>query len=163
MARLNVSDFLQNFRFFAVELAPPPDRAATDKFLKVAAAFTNIVAPDVTTEIVEYRDGMSVLTKKQPTWPTFSDITFVRGVVRGDSEFFNWMDATVGGVPYRADLEIQHFHRVGWFINQPARKYKLLEAMPSSVKVASDLDAQSGDISLAELVVAYEGLDLIES
>lgn len=160
MARLNVSDFLQNFRFFLVEQQPPSDRA--DKFLKVAAAFSTISTPEVTTDIVEYRDGMSVLTKKQPTWPTFSPVSLMRGVVRGDSEFFNWMDSAVGGTPYRADLEIQHFHRVGWFVNQPARKYSLLEAMPERVKISSDLDALSGDISLAELDIAFEGLDLTE-
>lgn len=161
MARLNVSDFLQNFRFFAIERDPPPDRAGSP-FLKVAAAFSSIATPEVSTEIVEYRDGMSVLTKKQPTWPTFTPITFIRGVVRGDSEFFNWMDAAVGGVPYRADVEIHHFHRVGWFVNQPARKYILLEAMPERVKVATDLDALSGDISLAEMDLSFEGLDLEE-
>lgn len=160
MARLNVSDFLQNFRFFLVEQQPPTDRA--DKFLKVAAAFSTISTPEVTTDIVEYRDGMSVLTKKQPTWPTFSPISLMRGVVRGDSEFFNWMDSAVGGTPYRSDLEIQHFHRVGWFVNQPARKYSLLEAMPERVKVSSDLDALSGDISLAEMDIAFEGMDLTE-
>lgn len=161
MARLNVSDFLQNFRFFAVEQKPPADRGE-QRFLKVAAAFASISTPEVTTDIVEYRDGMSVLTKKQPTWPTFAPVTFIRGVVRGDSEFFNWMDAAVGGVPYRADIKIQHFHRVGWFVNQPAREYTLLEAMPERVKVASDLDALSGDISLAEMDLSYEGLDLEE-
>lgn len=162
MARLNVSDFLQNFRFFLVEQSPPQDRGADNKFLKVAAAFSTVSTPEVTTDIVEYRDGMSVLTKKQPTWPTFSPIALMRGVVRGDSEFFNWMDAAVGGTPYRADLEIHHFHRVGWFVNQPARKYILLEAMPERVKVSSDLDALSGDISLAEMDIAFEGLDLEE-
>lgn len=166
MARLNVSDFLQNFRFFAVEGEPPVDRrepAGKGKFLKVAAAFSSISTPEVTTDIAEYRDGMSVLTKKQPSWPTFTTINFQRGVVRGDSEFFNWMDAAVGGVPYRADLDIHHFHRVGWFVNQPARKYRLLEAMPERVKLASDLDSQSPDISIAEMDLAHEGLDLLES
>ncbi len=160
MARLNISDFLQNFRFFAVEQEPPADRA--DRFLAVAAAFASITTPEVTTDIVEYRDGMSVLTKKQPTWPNFTPISLMRGVVRGDSEFFNWMDSAMGGVPYRADLEIQHFHRVGWFVNQPARKYILLEAMPERVKVATDLDALSGDISLSELDLSFEGFDLEE-
>lgn len=160
MARLAVSDFLQNFRFFAIEQQPPADRS--QKFLQVAAAFSSISTPEITTDIVEYRDGMSPLTKKQPTWPTFTPISFLRGVVRGDSEFFNWMDAAMGGSPYRADLEIQHFHRVGWFINQPSRKYQLLEVMPERVKVATDLDALSGDISLAELDVSFEGLNLVE-
>jgi phage tail-like protein len=85
-----------------------------------------------------------------------------RGVVRGDTEFFNWMDAAVGGGPYRADLNIQHFHRVGWFINSPSRTYKLLEAMPSRVKVASDLDALSGDVSISSIDIEHEGLDLLE-
>lgn len=161
MARLAISDFMQNFRFFVVESEPrPADRDA--KFLSVAAAFASASTPEVTTDIVEYRDGMSVLTKKFPTWPTFTPVTLTRGVVRGDSEFFNWMDAAVGGGPYRADLEIQHFHRVGWFINAPSRIYKLLEAMPSRVKVASDLDALSGDVSIADLDVEFEGLDLEE-
>lgn len=160
MARLNISDFLQNFRFFAVEQEPPADRA--QRFLQVAAAFASVSTPEITTDIVEYRDGMSVLTKKFPTWPTFAPVSFIRGVVRGDSEFFNWMDAAMGGAPYRADVEIQHFHRVGWFVNQPARKYKLLEVIPERTKVATDLDSLSGDVSLAELDVSFEGLDLIE-
>jgi len=162
MARLNITDFLQNFRFFVVER----DKSAADrtaKFLKVPAAFASATVPEVTTDIVEYRDGMSVLTKKFPTWPIFSEVTLTRGVVRGDSEFFNWMDAAMGGVPYRADLEIHHFHRVGWFVNQPSRKYVLLESIPSRVRPAADLDSMSGDVSIAELDLAIEGMDLIES
>jgi phage tail-like protein len=162
MARLAISDFLQNFRFFVTEGAAPADRAGS-KFFAVAAAFATVGTPEVTTDIVEYRDGMSVLTKKFPTWPAFAPITMDRGVVRGDTEFFNWMDAAVGGGPYRADLNIQHFHRVGWFINSPSRTYKLLEAMPSRVKVASDLDALSGDVSIASIDIEHEGLDLLES
>jgi phage tail-like protein len=42
----------------------------------------------------------------------------------------------------------------------PARIYRLHEAWPTRCKLASDLDASSGDVAVAELELAYEHLDL---
>jgi hypothetical protein len=42
-----------------------------------------------------------------------------------------------------------------------AKTYKVYEAFPSTHKVATDLDANSGDISIMELNVAYEHFTIV--
>jgi len=72
------------------------------------------------------------------------------------------MDAAAGTSGYRADVQIQHIHRTGWFLNSPARLYRLLEAFPITMKVSSDLAGDSGDVAIASMTLSLEGLELSE-
>jgi hypothetical protein len=47
-------------------------------------------------------------------------------------------------------------------LEKPARIYHVREAFPTNHKVASDLEATSGEISIMELSIAYEHFEVEE-
>lgn len=152
MARAQSTDFLQNFRY-AVTASDPT-------LLQPEGGFNSVTIPDISIEIAEYREGTDPgFPKKFPGLASFTDITLTRGVVRGDTKFFDWVNARViGGQEYRTDIAIFHFHRDDQVTQ--AKTYQLKEAFPIRVKVAGDLDAASSDVSISELDIAFESMEL---
>lgn len=150
--------------------------------VEAQAGFSAVTTPEVSVEVVEYHEGHHIYTHKFPGRPTVSDVTLSRGVAIEDTDFIRWMIQAIEGSDehtYRADLLIYHGGRAGLpraskvsldethiavggptrrysIGNTPTRAYELKEAFPIRCKVAGDLDATSGDISVAELDIAYE-------
>lgn len=165
MARPQATDFLQNFRFHAEVtdgadfLSFNPGGVGVDG----EAGFQSITIPEETFEASEYREGIYKYTKKFPGIPTFSDVTLMRGIVATDTSFHDWAIATRGGAEYRADVQVQHHHRedapggTGESIAAPAaRAYLLHEAFCIRAKPGADMDATSGEVSVAEVDIALE-------
>jgi phage tail-like protein len=166
MARPTATDFFHNMRF-GVDLA-------NSSFLAGGwpAGFSACTTPEASNEAVEYREGQQVYTQKFPGLPTMNDLTLSKGVVLSRNQFYDWMFSTIeGGVGYRADVIITHYHRsalpgFGGFgtANTTSipdgsvanRKYSCYEAFPIRCKVAGDLDATSSDVSVSELDISYE-------
>ena len=106
--------------------------------------------------------------KKQPGPPTYSDASFMRGVTIRDTGFYKWALAARGGAEYRATILIHQLHgsempagKTEEFDPNAARQLKLHECFPIRVKTAGDLDATSGEISIAEIDCAIEWLEVI--
>ena len=186
MARPQAEDFLHSMRFKVAVVqngADVPSLQPGD----VEAGFSAVGTPSVSAEVAEYREGQYIYTRKFPGIPSMDDITLSRGVARRDSTFWNWMLAALeGGLEYRVDLEIQHFHR-DQVLNQnlgttrpntdtsqamaewtsgntvPARSYRIEEAFPINHKVASDLDGTASEVSIQEITVSYERFKIIEA
>lgn len=176
MARAVATDFIHSMRFQVVVADPSVATLSPDG--RADAGFTTVSTPELTVEAIEYKEGTFVYTRKYPGNPTVSDLTFNRGVTRSDSTFWDWIRRVVeGSGEYRVDLDINHFHRQesllrprdqvgteGNFtsINQdsPARIYHVKEAFPIRHKIAGDMDATAGEISIMELDVAYEHFDV---
>ena len=174
MARAISSDFLQAYRF-TVEFLKGTDSVydgqsgfVNDKPVyaeNTEAAFNTVTVPEVTLENVEYNEGMRNNRYKQPGLPTYSDLTLTRGVIRTDSRMFEWAKQVLDGLDYglavnsvyRADIKINHHDRLG----QVARSYIVYNAFPIRVKLAADFDATSSEISIAEMDVAYEAVELV--
>lgn len=165
MARPQESDFLQNFRFHA-RVTDGPDFLAFDPGavgVDGEAGFQSITIPEESYESSEYRKGIYKYTKKYPGIPTFSDCSMMRGIVATDTTFHDWAVATRGGAEYRADVLIEHHHRqdapadIGESIAAPAaRAYLLHESFCIRAKPGSDLDATSGEVSVAEVDISLE-------
>lgn len=170
MARAADTDYFHSFRFWAAAA-----RAGGGNPLQAGeAGFSAVTIPEYTLEGVEYREGHYTFTRKFPGLITTADLTFSRGVVRGDTAFLAWLlQAGVGPGEYRADVTIWHFHRManppgpdltslgtmiptGQQAVGPGRKYTVREAIPIRVKPAGDLESTSADVSIAEADVAYE-------
>jgi len=173
MARTVASDFLQNFSFHARVIAGAdflkenPDELAAPVGGESEAGFQSITIPEESFEATEYREGIFKYTKKQPGPPTYSDASFMRGVTRRTSSFYDWGVATRGGSEYRADIQIEQYHKTGRSdgataqgVDKPARVIVCRECMPIRIKIAGDLDATSGEISIGELDVAVEWTEL---
>lgn len=176
MARAVATDFIHSMRFQVVVADPQVATLSPDG--RADAGFTNVSTPEATVEAIEYKEGTFVYTRKYPGNPTVSDLTFSRGVTRSDSTFWDWIRRVIEGLgEYRVDLDINHFHRQesllrprdqvgteGNFTNinleNPARIYHIKEAFPIRHKIAGDLDATAGEVSIMELDVAYEHFDV---
>lgn len=105
-----------------------------------------------------YREGTFTYTRKQSGIPEFPNITLRRGVARTPTDFWNWILAAIEGREYRTDLEIQHFHRTDQ--KSPSATYRCLESIVVRVKVSDDLAADSSEIAMEELEIAYESVDV---
>lgn len=159
MARTEASDVLHGFRFHVV--TENGFAKYTDSELG-EAGFQSVTLPELTVEAVEYREGIHTYTRKFPGVPTVSDMTFMRGVTKKDSSFYDWVRAAAEGGEYRTNLTVFHWHRDGkQAIDKvadldKARKYNCFECLPTRVKPGADLDATGSDVSLAEVDVALE-------
>ncbi len=175
MARPQESDYLQNFRFHArIEafeesnvnffLFDPGDVGVSSE-----AGFQSISIPEVTFEATEYREGTFKYTKKFVGVPTWGESTFMRGVTAGDTGFAQWSIAAHGGGAYRADIRVEHYHRedVGENVGEdipttaPTRVYTFKEAIPTRMKLSADMESTSGEVSLAEMDVSVEYVELL--
>ena len=154
MARAQSSDFLQNFRYLVTATAFP---GGGDP-LQAEGGFNSVTIPDITVEIAEYREGIFTFTRKFPGIPAFTDVTLTKGVVRGDTKFFDWIQRCIGDTEYRTDVLIYHFHRDDRV--NPAKVYRLNEAFATRTKLAGDLDATSSDVSISEMDISFEFLQL---
>lgn len=177
MARAQQTDFLQSFRY-QVSVSSVDGTPRLQAPGRPEAGFSNVSTPEVTTENAEYREGTFIYTRKQPGVPSMADITMSRGVTREDSSFYDWIRVVnEGSGEYRADVDIQHFHRdtalnrefptdgsqpnkTDIDTNSPAKIYHVREAYPIRVKQVADLDATSSEISVGEIDITYETFEV---
>jgi len=175
MARTETTDYLQSYRFHA-RIVDGVDFLSS-KAMSVGTAdgggkagFQSITLPDKSFESSEYREGTAKYTKKFPGPSTYSDSSFMRGIVKRESAFYQWGVATEAGGSYRADIVVDHYHREqgsvgagneGYITEAPVRQYKFHEAFCIREKMGGDLDATSGEVSIAELDVSMEFYELI--
>ncbi len=163
MARVQSRDPLQKFRFHAeAYLNDGTDGLKYTDESGAQAGFNSITVPELTIEAVEYKEGTDTYKRRYPGAPTWSDtITLSRGVAKRDTVFYSWIvDKVLGGLEYRADMTIYHFHRDGNKDISKARLYTCYEAFPARVKLADDLDATGSDVSLQEIDINYEWAEL---
>lgn len=153
MPRAVNTDFYQAFRF-AVAL----DQVAAS-YIEANAGFNNITVPEISEEAAEYREGTFTWTQKYPGVPTVSDATFQQGVssvaAGGNGRpFYNWILAAINGGEYRSTVTIYHRHRTQGDVD--SREIILLEAFPIRVKPDGDFDATSSEVSIREMDVSCE-------
>ena len=165
MARIESTDFMANFRFHVFHVGGP-NFLKNDE--KLGAGFQSVTLPEITIPAADYREGTSKYTKKFPGPPEISgDLSMLRGVTTRDTFFFDWAIATISGGEYRTDLLIAQYVRESLPVADPsefteipafasARQYNCYECIPVRVKPASDLDASSGEVAIAEMDVAIE-------
>lgn len=159
MARALNTDFYQAYRY-AVAVGDP-----ASSYIEANAGFNNITIPELSIEASEYREGTYVFTRKQPGIPTVSDATFQKGVSNiaaggNGKPFFSWILAAINGAEYRSEISIFHLHR-GESVEGDSRQIILNECFPIRVKPDGDLDATSGEISIQEMDVAAESIDVV--
>lgn len=161
MARTEASDPLHSFRFHVRTETEAGQYTDSDGG---EAGFQSCTLPELSAESVEYREGHYTFTRKFSGVAQVSDISMMRGVTKQDTSFFDWMWTAVTGGEYRTNLTIYHWHRDGKTHGSisdltKARKYNCYECFPTRCKPAGDLDATSGDVSIAELDIAVEYFD----
>ena len=164
MARSVASDFYHVFKYHVIINTAGITGAST-----IQGGFATAVIPEKTMEAVEYKEGIYLYRRKFPGDVTYSDLTLTRGVAKGGTNFYAWIDAQLKGNAYRVDLELRHFHRdevidaTNFATTAPKRVIKCFDCFPIRVKPGSDFDAQSSEISLEEIDIAIERFELVDT
>ena len=151
MARAVDTDLYHNFRFHVVDPAGGN--------LDPVAGFRTASIPDLTVDMVEYREGVYKYTRKYPGIPKVGDCSLSKGVVKKDSDFLVWLFKCInGGETYRSDITIQEYHISDEFgiDGSPSKVIQLKEVFPTSVKPTGDKDASSSDVAIQEMTLAVE-------
>lgn len=119
--------------------------------------FTEVTGLDITTEVIEYRDGASpeFSKVKMPGQRTFSNITLKRGTFAGDNEFYTWFNTVNMNQIERRNLTISLLNEN----HEPVVVWKVKNAWPLKV-TPTDLNADGNDVALETLELAHEGLTI---
>lgn len=119
--------------------------------------FMEVSGLDIEIEAVSFRDGGSPddSFRKMPGLRKYSDITLKREIIKGDNEFFNWINTKQIGNIERRDVTIsllneQHNPVVVWRVNN---------AFPVHY-FGPVLAAQDSRLAMETLVLTHEGVTI---
>ncbi|ETX04320.1 phage tail protein [Candidatus Entotheonella palauensis] len=119
--------------------------------------FTEVTGLEVTTEKIEYRDGVSPEYSKicMPGMQNHSDISLKRGQFEGDNEFYEWWNTVSLNTIERRDITISLLNEN----HEPVVVWKVKNAWPTQV-TSTSLDASSNEPAIETMVLAHEGLTM---
>ncbi len=119
--------------------------------------FTEVTGLDITTEVIEYRDGASPEYSKikMPGQRKFSNITLKRGTFKGDNQFFQWFNTVSLNTIERRDLTISLLNEN----HEPVIVWKVKNAWPTKI-TPTDLKADGNEVAIESLELAHEGLTI---
>ena len=167
MARWQILDRLQDHRFWLVDIVPSgvfPYYVLGSPLL----GFATISSPEITLETDKIKQLNSMYKRNVYTGGDVSPISLTRGVTMYDNTFWNWIQIAMRGydIPNRNMLLI-HFSQIGGVVEFPlsgldqwegvtripGKAWLLWDVIPTRYKAASDFDAMSGQVSIAELEI----------
>ena len=119
--------------------------------------FTEVTGLEVSTEVIEYRDGASreYHKIKMPGMQKFSNITMKRGTFLGDNDYYNWWNTVALNTIERRNLIISLLNEK----HEPVVVWKVKNAWPVKVQ-STDLKADGNEVAIETIEVAHEGLTI---
>jgi phage tail-like protein len=119
--------------------------------------FTEVTGLEVTTDIIEYRDGFSKEFHKikMPGMQKFTNITLKRGKFARDNEFFAWYNSQSMNTIERRDLSISLLNEN----HDPVFVWKIKNAFPIKVN-AGDLGSDKNEVMIETMEIVHEGLTM---
>ena len=124
----------------------------------VEASFAEVVLPDISIDVIEYRTGEDKEsgTHKLPGLAHYDDVVLRRGII-GSLNLYNWINAVRNGdANARRNVIISLLSED---LSEVVFTWKLSRAWPAKYRFG-DLDAKGEDVAIEELVLAYERLDI---
>lgn len=117
--------------------------------------FTEVSGLSQEVEIIEYREGSSPVQSsiKMPGQIKYSNVILRRGIVKGDNDFFNWINTISLNQVERRDVVIKLLNEA----HEPVRTWKLKNAWPCKVS-ASDLKADASEVAIESMELTHDGL-----
>jgi phage tail-like protein len=118
-------------------------------------SFTEISGLNIETDVIEYREGNSpeYHVQKMPGLQKYTNIVLKRGIIKGDNEFFQWINTIKMNQVDRRDIIISlldenHAPAVVWIVKN---------AWP--VKYTGPvLKAQGHEVAIESLELAHDGI-----
>ncbi len=119
--------------------------------------FTEVTGLDITTEVIEYRDGASreYSKIKMPGQRKFSNITLKRGSFKGDNQFYSWFNTVSLNTIERRNLIISLLNEK----HEPVIVWKVKNAWPTKI-TPTDLKADGNEVAIESMELAHEGLTI---
>ena len=119
--------------------------------------FTEVTGLEVSTEVIEYRDGASLEYHKikMPGMQKFSNITMKRGTFKGDNDYYNWWNTVALNTIERRDVVISLLNEN----HEPVVVWKIKNAWPVKVQ-STDLKADGNEVAIETIELAHEGLTI---
>ncbi len=119
--------------------------------------FTEISGLEVSTDVIEYRDGAnkSYSKSKQPGLIKYNNITLKRGTFKGNNEFYLWWNSNALNTAQRRDIIISLLNER----HEPVVVWKLMNAFAIKVQ-STDLKADGNEVAIETLEIAHEGLSI---
>jgi phage tail-like protein len=119
--------------------------------------FSEVTGLTQENQAIEYRDGSfpEYSSIKMPGLRKFSNITLKRGIVKGDNDFFNWLNTVKMNKVERRDLIIclrdENL--------EPVMVWNVSNAFPVKVE-GPQLKAAANEVAIESIEIAHEGLVL---
>lgn len=122
---------------------------------KVEIAFQEVMGLDAEYDIMEYHASNSVdfSTVKMPGLHKASDVTLKKGMFKQDTTLYDYFMAVKMNTVQRETVTIQLLDEE----HNPMFTWTLKNAYPTKV-TGTDLNAQSSEVAVEEIVLAHEGL-----
>ena len=119
--------------------------------------FTEVSGLDITTEVIEYRDGASpeYSKVKMPGQRKFSNITLKRGTFKADNQFYLWFNTVSLNTIERRNLTIALLNEN----HEPVIVWKVKNAWPTKL-TATDLKADGNEVAIESVELVHEGLTI---
>jgi len=119
--------------------------------------FTEISGLDITTEVIEYREGSSPEFSKikMPGQRKFSNITMKRGTFKSDNEFYKWFNTVSLNTIERRNLTVSLLNEN----HEPVVVWKIKNAWPTKI-TPTDLKADGNEVAVESIELAHEGLTI---
>jgi phage tail-like protein len=117
--------------------------------------FTEVTGLEVSTDVIEYRDGASreYHKIKMPGMQKFANVVLKRGTFEGDNDFYNWWNTVALNTIDRRDVTISLLNEN----HDPVVVWKIKKAWPVKVQ-STDLKADGNEVAIETLELAHEGL-----
>jgi len=191
MARVRYDDFLQSHNFWVFEFGASikPPFVVLNPFVGaglsggLVGGFAGVSLPELTATTATVSPINESIATTYVTGYEVSSVTLRRGVSRYDSSFYQWITNAMNGTdkPHR-NLMVLHLSSAALdvdagYARDPApvglgyvevikafgKAYLLYDCIPTRYSLGGDLDANSADVSIAELEVSpsyYEEFSL---
>jgi len=121
-----------------------------------AASFSEIVLPDISIDVVEYRAGNEPGTHKLPGPTHYDNVILRRGII-GSLNLYAWINQVRNG-----DINARRNVIISLLSEDLATvvlTWKLLRAWPVKYSFGH-LNAKGDDVAIEELVLTYESLEM---
>ena len=115
---------------------------------------------EISIDVIEYHEGADPgqVAHKMPGLTHYSNIVLKRGIMKGDNDFFNWINTKSLNQVERRDIVIQLLDEN----HAPVMSWRAQNAFP--VKLTGPLlNASASEIAIEELELTHEGLLVVVS
>ncbi|HLU88484.1 MAG TPA: phage tail protein [Cyclobacteriaceae bacterium] len=119
--------------------------------------FTEVTGLDITTEVIEYRDGANpdYTPVKMPGQRKFSNVTLKRGTFSNDNQFYEWFNSVSLNTIERRDLIISLLNEN----HEPVVVWKVKNAWPTKI-TPTDLKSDGNEVAMESVELVHEGLTI---